>query len=140
VDLYDVKTRGLHSPLNSREISVLFRVGVLDEPAPCKPVGEAKWRTIDELFPLLKYESGRRYQMEEPKRRARPARVAGMIVILIVLGTVYSRSHQGPSKPPRRSITASDEVPDRLRVATRLAPMPDSKATARGEGESIAAR
>jgi len=57
MDLYDIKARGLHSPLNSREIGRLFRSGHLDGRQPCKPRGEAQWRTIDELFPILKYEA-----------------------------------------------------------------------------------
>ena len=57
MDLYDVKARGFHSPLNAREISRLYRFGQLDGRQPCKPKGEAKWRTVDELFPLLRYEA-----------------------------------------------------------------------------------
>lgn len=52
-----MKARGFHSALNSREIDRLFRAGVLGGRQPCKPKGEARWRTIDELFPLLKYEA-----------------------------------------------------------------------------------
>jgi hypothetical protein len=58
MDLYDVKARGIRSPLNSREISHLFRSGQLHRRARCKPRGEASWRTIGELFPLLEYGVG----------------------------------------------------------------------------------
>ncbi|MEO5753173.1 MAG: hypothetical protein ABIR38_00510 [Chthoniobacterales bacterium] len=68
MDLYDVKARGLHSPLNAREISQLFRAGHFGSQQPCKPVGEARWCTVDELFPLLKIEAAAGpLRMEEPK-------------------------------------------------------------------------
>jgi len=54
MELYDVKGRGFAGPLNSQEISQLFRSGTFGPSLPCKPRGEATWRTIDELFPLLK--------------------------------------------------------------------------------------
>lgn len=57
MDLYDVRGRGFHSPLNAREISRLYRFGQLDGRHPCKPKGEAKWHSVDELFPLLRYEA-----------------------------------------------------------------------------------
>ena len=57
MDLYDVKARGFHSPLNYREIGRLFRAGIFNGRQLCKPRGEATWRTIDQLFPLLKYEA-----------------------------------------------------------------------------------
>lgn len=58
MDLYDVKARGLRSPLNSREISHLLRAGYLHRRMPCKPKGETRWLTIGELFPLLEYGAG----------------------------------------------------------------------------------
>lgn len=72
MDLYDVKARGIRSPLNSREISHLFRSGHLHQRVQCKPRGETKWRTIGELFPLLKYGIGG-YSLppENPKPTAR---------------------------------------------------------------------
>ena len=65
MDLYDIRAGALPSPLNRREISQLFRFGDIGPRTRCKPVGEAKWQTIDELFPLLKYEAGIRYETRE---------------------------------------------------------------------------
>lgn len=58
MDLYDVKAAGIRGPLNSREISHLFRSGLLHRRVRCKPKGESNWRTIGELFPLLEYGFG----------------------------------------------------------------------------------
>jgi hypothetical protein len=57
MDLYDVKARGFHCPLNYREISRLYRTGQFSGRQACRPKGEARWQTIDELFPVLKYEA-----------------------------------------------------------------------------------
>ena len=70
MDLYDVKARGIRSPLNSREISHLFRSGHLQRRVRCKPRGEASWQTIGELFPLLEYGIGG-YSL--PPEDAKPA-------------------------------------------------------------------
>lgn len=124
MELYDVKTRGLHSPLNSREISVLFRTGRFDTQTKCKPVGEGQWRTIDELFPLLKYESGRVYEMRKISGRGPGrARVAGAIVALTFVAGVLFRSQQAPPKstPPAE---AASEPAASLPVASTFAPAP----------------
>lgn len=70
MDLYDVKARGIRGPLNSREISHLFRTGHLHPRVRCKPRGEASWQTIGELFPLLEYGIGS-YSL--PPETPRPA-------------------------------------------------------------------
>jgi len=55
MELYEVKKAGFRSPLSSREISHLVRVGELHRRVRCRPTGEESWRTIAELFPLLEY-------------------------------------------------------------------------------------
>ena len=58
MDLYEVKAPGIRCPLNSGEISHLFRSGHLHRRVRCKPKGESNWQTIGELFPLLEYGFG----------------------------------------------------------------------------------
>ena len=58
MNLYEVRAPGINCPLNSREISHLFRSGHLHQRVRCKPKGESSWRTIGELFPLLEYGIG----------------------------------------------------------------------------------
>src|SRR5438270_9402 len=55
--LYDVLAPGYHSPLTKTQIAELFRAGRVGRNHRCKPISQKEWRTIDELFPLLKYRS-----------------------------------------------------------------------------------
>ena len=55
--LYDLLVEGYHTPLTASEIAERFHAGRLLRDDPCKEVGKTAWRTIDELFPLLKYDS-----------------------------------------------------------------------------------
>ena len=89
MDLYDVKARGLHSLLNAREIGQLFRAGRFGRRQPCNPRGEATWRTIDELFPLLRYEAeAPPLRFDKPRRsRKRGPFISACALILALLGT-----------------------------------------------------
>ena len=87
MDLYDVRGRGFHSPLNAREISRLYRFGQLDGRHPCKPKGEAKWHSVDELFPLLRYEAAApplRFDEPQALQHHRKA-ILSVCVILVAL-------------------------------------------------------
>jgi hypothetical protein len=53
--LYEVLAPGYHSPLTKTQIAELFRAGRVGRNHPCKPISQKEWRTVDELFPLLKY-------------------------------------------------------------------------------------
>jgi hypothetical protein len=55
--LYEVLAPGYHSPLTQTQIAELFHAGRLRRNHPCKPISHKQWRTLDELFPLLKYQS-----------------------------------------------------------------------------------
>lgn len=55
--LYEVLAPGCHSSLTKNQIADLFRAGRLGRSHRCKLVNQKEWRTVDELFPLLKYES-----------------------------------------------------------------------------------
>ena len=67
VVLYEVLSPGYHSPLTKTQIAELFRAGRLGRQHPCKAVSQKEWRTIDELFPLLKYQSTT-FVYDEPAR------------------------------------------------------------------------
>jgi hypothetical protein len=54
---YEVLAPGCHSSLTKNQIADLFRAGRLGRSHRCKLVSQKEWRTVDELFPLLKYES-----------------------------------------------------------------------------------
>jgi hypothetical protein len=57
VNSYEVLAPGYHSPLTKTQIAELFQSGRLRRDHRCKQVAQKEWRTIDELFPLLKYRS-----------------------------------------------------------------------------------
>lgn len=56
MEFYDVAEEGFHTPLTKTQISELFHAGRLSRNHPCKLAAKKEWRTIDELFPLLKYD------------------------------------------------------------------------------------
>lgn len=58
--MYEVNVEGYHTPLAATEIAELFYSGRLRLSDQCRQVAGSTWRTIDELFPLLKYDSTRR--------------------------------------------------------------------------------
>jgi hypothetical protein len=59
VKLYDLLVDGYHTPRSAEDIAELYRAGRLRKSDPCRVSGAKGWRTLDELFPLLKYDSQR---------------------------------------------------------------------------------
>jgi len=59
VKFYELQVEGYHTPLSPDEIADLYRAGRLRNNDPCREIGSTRWKTIDELFPLLKHDSGR---------------------------------------------------------------------------------
>ena len=55
--MYELHVDGYHTPLSATQIAELFHASRLRRHDPCRPVGQNNWQTIDELFPLLKYEA-----------------------------------------------------------------------------------
>src|SRR5438132_5738724 len=70
VILYDLGVKGYHTPLTREQIAELFYAGRVDRHHPCKPTTKSEWRTIDELFPLLKYDCAIHYtpSIEDSRR------------------------------------------------------------------------
>lgn len=63
--MYEVLAPGYQSPLTKTQIAELFRAGRLGGDHRCKKLAQKEWRTIDELFPLLKYQSAA-FAYDEP--------------------------------------------------------------------------
>ena len=83
--LYDLGVKGYHTPLTREQIAELFYAGRVDRNHPCKPTAKSEWRTIDELFPLLKYDStSYLYRIDDSRRLPVSILLAAAIVILIV--------------------------------------------------------
>lgn len=55
--LYDLSGNRFPSPLSAAQIGEQFHAGRLHRDSPCRVSGQKEWRTVDELFPLLKYDS-----------------------------------------------------------------------------------
>ena len=112
MDLYDINARGFPSPLNAREISQLFRAGQLHPRTPCKPKGDASWRTIDELFPLLKYEAAApRLHFDDQAEGGRGAFVLSAKVVLCVLGSLAAFHFHSRPAPRAHSPNPLQERP-----------------------------
>ena len=56
---YELQVEGYHTPLSPDQIADLYRAGRLRNSDPCREIASPRWKTIDELFPLLKHDSGR---------------------------------------------------------------------------------
>jgi hypothetical protein len=118
VILYDLDVKGYHTPLTSEQIAELFYAGRVDRHHPCKPTAKSEWRTIDELFPLLKYDSTNHlYRIDDSRRLPISMLLAGACLILIVaaISFLYLSSQQEQahvirsieSSPPPRAYSAS---------------------------------
>jgi hypothetical protein len=113
--LYDILQDGFHTPLTEAQISELFQAGRLNRHTRCKPAGTSQCRTIDELFPLLKYHAPWRLGYQSPESstqvRSRRAIVAGIGLVTAAAAalTVYFYLH-GRSLADRQ-VTAIDDIP-----------------------------
>jgi hypothetical protein len=88
VDFYNVLADGYRKPLTKTQIAELFHTGLLGQNQPCKQVEEEGWRTIDELFPLLRYETPMRRSLYQPTdvhgSKTRNPALAILISILVI--------------------------------------------------------
>jgi hypothetical protein len=91
VILYDLGLKGYHTPLTREQIAELFCAGCVDRHHPCKPTAKSDWRTIDELFPLLKYDSASYLTPSIDDSRRLPVwpLLAGASLILIVAAVAF---------------------------------------------------
>jgi hypothetical protein len=87
VNFYHVLADGYHTPLTKTQIAELFHAGRLGRNNPCKQVEKKDWRTIDELFPLLKYNDSSAPMDEVGQLRGRPPR-ARALILLVSFGAI----------------------------------------------------
>jgi len=92
--LYEVNVPGRRSALNLREISHLYRAGLLHPRTQCKQKGEAAWSTIGELFPLME-PTATTYvlpnDMSPALRRFRRGLSVMMLLAFVALGGFFFR-------------------------------------------------
>jgi hypothetical protein len=111
VQFYDVVASGHRTALTRPQIAGLFQAGQLACNDPCKEAEQAEWRTIDELFPLLKNGTTARslYQPTElHSPRARTVALAAAISILVISAAslVGYFALRGGASGSRNAITA----------------------------------
>ena len=130
MDLYDIGARGFSGPLNAREISQLFRAGLLHPRIPCKPKGDATWRTIDELFPLLKYEAAApRLHFDQESGAGGRVFVRSAKLVLCLLGALAALHFHARPVPNSSSGKTPAEI-TRVVAPVRQAENPSSSAIA----------
>lgn len=159
VNLYDVLADGYHTPLTKTQITELFQAGRLGRNQPCKQTERKEWRTVDELFPLLKYDSSRQsfyqpWELHSSKVRNRALAIAISALAISVVSvalylTLRGEAHaikdapmvQVPAKPPERVTTSFPVVNSRSVDAppAKLAQSEDFSRQARLAQERLAA-
>jgi hypothetical protein len=87
VNFYEVLADGYHSPLTKSQIAELFHARRLSRHHPCKLLSQKQWRTIDELFPLLKHQSAGPASYYSPETDARSSRIH-MLIFAFLLAVV----------------------------------------------------
>jgi hypothetical protein len=110
VNFYEVLVDGYHSPLTKTQIAELFHAGRLRRGHPCKHVTGKEWQTIDEIFPLLKYQpSGPAFYYSE-ESDSFSARTWILIIALLVVAAIalsYYFSSGATAPRPRTLVTDS---------------------------------
>jgi hypothetical protein len=111
VNFYEVLADGYHTPLTKTQITELFHAGRLHRNHPCKQVVQKEWRTIDELFPLLKYQSTAPPSYYSPETDAHSPRTHILIIAILIAALAAALWYYFASDLAERS--------DRSRVTVR---------------------
>jgi len=113
---YDVVTGGGRKSLTKTEIADLFQIGQLVLNDPCKQVEQQEWRTIDDLFPFLKYETTARslYQPAElhnPHRGTLVWSAAICTLVILVASLAGYFAFGGGTRASKNAIVATNPRP-----------------------------
>jgi hypothetical protein len=114
MQLFEILQDGFHTPLTQTQISELFYAGRVSRQTRCKPAKQRDWRTIDELFPLLKYHTPLQfsYQPAESNNEAWHRRSIVVAICLVAAAATTLMVHllsQSQSSSDRQ-ITAIDSI------------------------------
>jgi hypothetical protein len=136
VTLYDVLADGYHTPLTATQITKLFQAGRIGRNQPCKRVEKKEWRTIDELFPLLKYDSSGPFlsQSAQPHSSRTLDRALAVVIAVFVIAAgalafyFYSRSDsRGPKDAAILEATAGPSTRVDINPAENSVPSNSTK-------------
>jgi hypothetical protein len=113
VNFYEVLADGYHSPLTKTQIAELFHARRLSRNHPCKPLSQKEWQTIDELFPLLKYQSAGLASYYSSETDARSSRThilifAFLVAALAAAGLWYYFASDVADRVDRSRVTVRD--------------------------------
>jgi hypothetical protein len=123
VILYDLGVKGYHTPLTREQIAELFYVGRVDRHHPCKLTSKSEWRTVDELFPLLKHDSpSHLYRVDDSRRLPVSMFLTGVSLILIVAAVSFLYVSSRQEQP--RVIRAIESSPLPRSDSTSATTMP----------------
>src|SRR5438270_3288637 len=114
VQLFEILQDGFHTPLTAAQIAELFQAGRLNRHTGCKPASQRQWRTIDELFPLLKYHAPWQFASESPEMsndsRFRRAIVVGVGLVTAAAAALAVYLFLQGHTPADRRVTAIDYI------------------------------
>lgn len=154
--LYDILLDGFQTPLTREEICELFHAGRIKRRDACKAAAKSEWRTIDELFPLLKYDSAARLKPVKTETHgitkwipvglafAAVATIAVLFcaVALSTHGPEIARTHSATGNVPSATQDTKSSAPDSV-VATAFASITAPQSTSQPQlriGSSVASQ
>jgi hypothetical protein len=103
VQLFEILQDGFHTPLSATQIADLFHAGRLGRNTPCKALSKKEWRTIDELFPLLKYETSSQFRDSTSHAEiAFSIKHSALVIVKHLLGRLVDGHAPGPADDTQR--------------------------------------
>jgi hypothetical protein len=135
VQLFEILQDGFHTPLTEAQIAELFQADRLGRDTPCKAVSKKDWRTIDELFPLLKYETSS--QFRDPISEAEnefSVKQSALVAVKHLLGRLFGdRAAAATDGVKRPSNTRPRKVIQPRASQVRPPPFPQSLPPSTGD-------
>lgn len=126
MNLYDVLADGYHTPLTKTQITELFQAGRLGRNQPCKQIEKKEWRTVDELFPLLKYDASRSFfdQSAAPpglqaRNRAFAIAISALVISAAAFALYIGLGSEGPASRDATTVELETRSPARVPISSR---------------------
>ncbi|PYJ09549.1 MAG: hypothetical protein DMF06_09560 [Verrucomicrobia bacterium] len=120
MQFYDVVAGGHRTALTKTQIAGLFQAGQLSRNDPCKAAEQAEWRTVDEVFPLLK-EGALSRSLYQPTQLHKPRphifALTAVISVLVLAAAslvayfVWLNGTPGPRKAITAAAAANPQAP-----------------------------
>ena len=111
VQFYDVLAGGYRTALTKSQIADLFHAGQLTRDYPCKEAEKNEWRTVDEMFPLLKCGTSTRSlyrptDLHSPQGRVLALATALSILVISAGSLIGYFAWRGGTSGSKNAITA----------------------------------